>query len=501
MSTRILLAALLLAACEPRLTGATSGLRVTVRGEGVDPGVVFVRFEPDESMPAAWAIDASGGLPASRILWTSRSGPLSVVAAAFDCPSSCRDVDPWTDTPTATGTADVQLHAQRTTSVTVHLEPRACGNGTVDPGEACDGGPSCRDDCTMPVVEQGTHAGGPDGGVEAIPTDGGFAVAWIDGSCGTGDCSCLSWMEWTPGGLVEGNLDAGATTCALDDDLGDALGWIDVSDPVAPELVALTSWPPGGTLGLGTTDDAALATPAVHGPEGDLLALGLAVEPELGGLELRWTAAGPTVDSFAAGPLEAGQTVGTPSLAVAGSGLAALWTVHGATYLRRWSLESATAPVPLETAAVELDADLETSLLLPSPEPDSLAILTMTGEALEVRTFPLAGEVPDEPDAPAASAAVGARIVDAASDPEHGLLVLLAVPVSGSPGCLTSLVTLDPDTGSRQIATWGADTTLGCEARLALLPEGRCAVAWRTPGSTAGEFAIQWTMTTIIAGF
>jgi hypothetical protein len=499
MTGRILLAALLLAACEPRLTGSTSGLRVTVRGEGVDPGVVFVRFEPDESMPVAWAIDASDGLPASRTLWTSRSGPLTLVAAAFDCPSSCRDVDPWTDRPTATGSADVELRLQRTTSVTVHLEPGRCGNGIVEPGEACDGGPACEDDCTVPVVEQGTHPGGPDDGIEVIPTDGGFAVAWIDGSCGAGDCSCLSWMEWTPGDVTEGGHDAGATTCVLDDDLDDALGWIDVSDPEAPALVALTSWPPGDTVGLGTTDDGALVSPVVHGPAGGLPALGLAVEPELGGLELRW--AGPDAGSSPAGPLGAGDTIDTPSLAAAGSGLAALWTVHGATYLRRWSLDAGPAPTPRETAPVELDPGLLQGLVLPSGEPDRLAVLTMAGEGLEVRTFPFGGEVPAEPDVRIAGMDAGARIADAASDPEHGLLVLLSLPVSGSSGCLTSLVKIDPDHVSREIAAWGADATLGCEARIALLPAGRCAVAWRTPGGTAGEFAIQWTMITIFAGF
>ena len=120
----VLLFTLLLASCEPRLTGATSGVRVTVRGEGVDPGVVFVRFEPDESEPAVWAIDASDGLPAGRTLWTPRSGIMTIVAAAFDCPSSCRDVDPWTDRPTAIGSSSVELRLQRTTSVTVRLEQR-----------------------------------------------------------------------------------------------------------------------------------------------------------------------------------------------------------------------------------------------------------------------------------------------------------------------------------------------------------------------------------------
>jgi hypothetical protein len=358
----------------------------------------------------------------------------------------------------------------------------------------------------MPVVEQGTRPGDPDDGMEVIPTDDGFAAAWLDGSCGAGGCSCLAWMQWAPSGVTTGNLDLGATTCALADDRGSTLGWIDVADPAAPTLASLTSWPPASTIPLGATDEGVLGVPVVHGAAGDLQALGLAVEPELGELELRWVTTGPTVGSTRAGPLD-GADPFSADLAAVGDDLAALWTVPGSgpgAYLRRWSLDG-SGPVPLETAPVELalGPGITSSHLLPSPEPGRLAIVSMAGYALEVRTFPFPGEVPEEPDAPALDVTVGGSIADTASDPDHGLLVLLVVPVAGTPDCVTALVLLDPARAWSpvQLATWGAEGGLGCQARLALVSADRFAVAWKTPMSGEDGFALQWTLGALETGF
>ncbi len=511
MTARVLVAALLVASCEPRLPGAMSGVRVTVRGEGVEPGVVFVRFEPDESMPVAWALDASGGLPASRTLWTRRSGALTVVAAAFDCPSSCRDVDPWASLPQASGSASVELRLERTVSVTVHLEPRTCGNGTVEPGEACDGGPGCGDDCRMPLVEQGEYPGGPDGGIEAIPAGDGFAVAWIDGSCGAGGCSCLSWMQWTDAGADEGGLDVGTTTCTLADGAGTALGWIDVTDPASPALASLASWPPAGPVALGPTDDAVMASPAVHGPAAGLPVLGLAVEPEVGELELRWLEPGPVVASTSAAPLSGGEVVAAPAIALAhtgaDTGLAALWVVGARPFLRRWSIDSSTGPAPLETSPVGLGVSWggpAGPVLLPSPDPGRLAILTSMDGSIEIRTFPFDGAVPPEPEAVAAGAIEpGGFIADAATDGDRGILVLVVAPISGSPDCVTRLLVLDPDRAwiHSRLASWGDGGGLGCDAALALVPGARYAVAWRTPGSGPDRVLIHWSLGTTELGF
>jgi hypothetical protein len=174
-------------------------------------------------------------------------------------------------------------------------------------------------------------------------------------------------------------------------------------------------------------------------------------------------------------------------------------------FLRRWSLDSPGGPVPFETAPVELDIGHghEGVVLLPSPEPDRLAILTLAGDELEVRSFPFTGEVPVEPDGPSSSIALGGRMADAATDPERGVLVLLVIPVSGTPDCVTGLVALDPRWEWRpaELATWGTGGGLGCDARLALVSRDRYAVAWKTPDGTGDGFVIHWTIGALETGF
>lgn len=511
MSRWVLLAAVAITSCTPRLPSGMCGIRLRVEAgsSGAEPGVVFVRLDPSVASQEAWALDARDGLPASRTFWTEVPGEYEVVAAGFACPSGCGEVDPWSDPPVAVGSAPASLSRGKTTGVTVRLERMSCGNGIVEPGEACDGDELCSEDCTMDVVEIGEVEGPPDAGLEVISDELGFVIAWIDGSCGMLDCSCLSWTGRDADGSNgrAGSREKGGASCALEGDHDRILAWVDDADPA--RLVAIDGRVMEDEIDLGATDPLVLSRPAASGAWG-METLGLAVHPELGRLEIRWPAAGSTE----AAAIPEGARILAPTLAcLTGTqpAAAALWEVEepgGATrwFLRRWTVEgSTTTPLEIEPMEVDFPGARGSSLhLLSSPRAGSLVVLAGIDGDLQVRDLGFAETVPVEPDGSAVGeVSLGARLGDAATDPEQGVLALVIVPLAGTDSCVTRLLAFRPDEGwqPRHVASWGSGGGLGCEAGIGSLPPHRFVVAFRGAGSGTGTSLIQWTIGTFLQRF
>ncbi len=507
--------------CEPRVPPGQCGIEIVVRSgdPDVSPDVVYVRLDPPGS-PLDWAIDIHGHLPAGRTIWVGESGDRIIRAAGFECPAGgCGSVDPATDAPIASGSALVSLEPGHTTRIAIDLAGRVCGNALVEPGEACDGADGCGPDCAMPVADLEIVPGRPDDGIAVLASGSGFAIAWIDGSCGGGEASCLSWIQFDDAGSrtsTTRSLAMGDTTGRLATDRRRYVAWV-TSDPSAGtgSVAAFDIGGSEGAIDLGRTVPDRMPGTAVSGPHVSGASAGpfaMAIEPETGTLELRWPGGGST--RAVASP--AGVHVERPGIAIRAQGdslgVSSLWSLESAVgeplgwFERHWSFGCATPPIycipyPEDTDAIPTgleEPDDPGFLLLPGPAGGEQILVSARGDDLEVRVSPYPDRPAADPDVLAAGALTGGfTMVNADFGVENGIVAMLALPDESLQACESRLLLLPLDHGMPALLAVRDAAAVGCSGSLALLGEHRVVAAWRGQGEVPGTVEIRWSIAAI----